>query len=305
MIGILTLGVMAMIVLIGAFFASLNRQPQITLEERIFRRKTTTDLKEENTDKQGVINNLKIKLMQSGVGISVPVYFMIGLVSALGVYILILFLIDTPIFAIAGALIVGFIIPNKVLLFLIARNKCQFDTAFIKALKRMSATMRTGSTLLQALQEVVDAEVLPMVVRKELGIVLVDYEYGDSFAEAFYHMYERTGLVDVKSVAMSIEIGMKQGSKLYESFDNYVSTIMERKENEAEGRAIMAESKNTTNILVAVPFAFNAVIKYLQPTYFDNAYEYAGGYGRYLFLLIYGLVIYGYIYVYKKCDIRI
>lgn len=305
MIGILTLGVMAMIVLIGAFFASLNRQPKITLEERIFRRKTTADLKEENTDKPGEFNKLKIKLMQSGVGISIPVYFMIGLVSAIGVYILILFLIGTPIFAIAGALIVGFIIPNKVLLFLIERNKCQFDTAFIKALKRMSATMRTGSTLLQALQEVVDAEVLPMVVRKELGIVLVDYEYGDSFAEAFYHMYERTGLADVKSVAMSIEIGMKQGSKLYEAFDNYVSTIMERKENEAEGRAIVAESKSTINILVAVPFVFSAVIKYLQPTYFDSAYEYAGGYGRYLFLLIYGLVIYGYIYVYKKCDIRI
>lgn len=305
MIGILTLGVMALIVLIGAFFVSLNRQPQITLEERIFRRKTTADLREDNNEKEGVFNKLKVKIVQSGVGISVPVYFMIGIVSAIAVYILILFLIDTPFFAVVGALLVGFIIPNKVLLFLIERNKSKFDRAFIKALKRMSATMRTGSTILQAVQEVVNAEVLPMVVRKELAIVLVDYEYGDSFAEAFYHMYERTGLVDVKNVAMSIEIGMQQGSKLYEAFDNYVSTIMGRKEIEAESQAITAESKSTTSILVAIPFVFSAAIKYLQPTYFDSAYEYAGGLGRYLFIIIYGLVIYGYIYVYKKCEVRI
>lgn len=306
MIGILTLGTMTVVILLGAFLASMRKPKKVTLEERIFRRKTAADLdKMDAEDELKWLDKLQIELAQSGVGISVPVYLMIGLVSGMCVYFVIVYLVGTIIAALLGAGIVGVVLPRQILIFLIDRKKSEFDLAFSKALKRMSATMKTGGTLLQAVQGVAEAGAMPKSIREEMALVLMDYDYGDSLEVAFYHMYDRTGLTDVKNMAIAIEIGLRQGSKLYEVFDNYVNTIMGRKEIEADGRATLSDIKTSTNVLVVVPFGFAAVLKFLQPTYFDGAFAYAGGLGKYLFFILYSFVIFGFIYLRKKCNIRI
>lgn len=306
MIGILTLGTMTVVILLGALIASMRKPKKVTLEERIFRRKTAADLdKIDAEDELKWLDKLQIELAQSGIGLSVPVYFMVGLVSGMCVYFVVVYLVGTIIAALIAAGIVGVILPRQILLLLIDRKKREFDLLFSKALKRMSATMRTGGTLLQAVQGVVEAESMPKSIREEMALVLMDYDYGDNFVVAFNHMYDRTGLIDVKNIAVAIEIGFKRGSKLYEVFDNYVKTIMERKEIEADGRATLSDLKTSSNFLVVIPFAFAAVVKYAQPTYFDSFFAYAGGLGRYIFIAIFCFVIYGFTYMRKKCDIRI
>lgn len=150
----------------------------------------------------------------------------------------------------------------------------------VKALKRMASSLRTGSTLLQAVEDVVHTHALPRVIREELAAVLLDFEYHDTFEEAFKKMYERTGSEDVKSTALSIQISTKYGAKL-------------------------ASVSATVTIVSLVPFLFGFLVRYSDPTYFDGLYAFGGGLGRWVLLVLYGIDVFGYFFLKSKCNIRI
>jgi len=300
---LITFGIVTVVMLLAAFLISLKSRRKITLEERLYHRKTSYRVEEDR--ELNVIERLELDLKQSRVNISVSVYFLIGIVGAASVFFLFQYLLEDIIIAVIAAAVIGFYIPKQLLVILKEKKMQEFDNSFSKALKRMSASMRSGSSMLQAVQSVVDTPAMPKVIREEMALILIDYDYGDSIDIAFRKMAERTGVKDVKSIAISIEIGMRQGSKLFEVFDSYVNTIMDRKESEAEARATLSATRASVNILVSVPFLFTAGMKVMSPGYFDLAYGYAGGLGKYIYFAIYGFVIAGYVYLVRKCNIRI
>lgn len=305
MLGLVIFCLISSILVLAAFCIQVRRPAKITLEERLYHGRSSNRMIEEDKEKLSAYEKLQLELKQSGVNISVTVYFMIGVVSAAAVYFLMEFLLEDSLAAMVAALVVGGYVPRKVVSILRDRRMQEFDMAFSKALKRMSASIRSGSTLVQAIENIVETPAIPKIIREEMALVLVDYDYGEGIEAAFRRMADRTGVADVKGVSISIEIGMRQGSKLFEVFDNYVNTIMDRKEAEAEARATLAATKQSINMLVCVPFLFTAVMKFMSPDYFDPVYSFMGGYGKYIFLAIYGFVIFGYMQCLKKCDIRL
>lgn len=299
----IALGVITVIILLATFIIEARRASRVSLEERLSGR-----LKKEETvfeeRKLSYLERLEMDLVQSRVGINVPIYFLIAFVSGGIVFALSLFLIESAFAAFAIACI-GFLVPKQIVNGLKDIRQREFDAMFSKALKRMSANLRASATLPQAVIDVATAESLPMVLREEMGKVRVDYEYGVSMEKAFYSLYERTGVDDVKGVAMAIEISTKKGTKLYEAFEKYVDTIAERKAAEAESRAALASTRMTINIIALAPFLFAAMMKLMSPTYYNSVYELWGGLGRYVFLLIYVFVGLGYFVTKKMCNIRL
>lgn len=304
MLEIIVVGVVAFILLFTVFFLSLKRAGKITLEERLYHRRGAYQ-EEVNEKRLNPIEQLDLELRQSGVSISVTVYILIGVVGAATVYFLFQYLLEDLLGAVTAGLVIGFYLPKQLLGVLRQQKMQEFDLSFSKALKRMSASMRSGSTLLQSVQSVVETPTMPKAIREEMSLVLVDYDYGDSLDVAFRRMGDRTGVQDAKSIAISIEIGLNQGSKLFEVFDNYVNAIMDRKEAEAEARASLAMTRSSINMLVLIPFLFTAGMKAMSPGYFESVYSYSGGIGKYIFFAIYGFVLVGYVYLMRKCNVRI
>lgn len=298
----IVLGVMSVIILLAMFIVEVRKAGKISLEERLANRMSVQEGREEK--RLSYFEKLELDLERSRVGINVPIYFLIAFVSAGILFAVGMFLIDSiPMSLLVACL--GIFVPRQLVNSLKDMRRQEFDEMFSKALKRMSANLRTSATLPQAVMDVATAENLPAVLREEMTKVRVDYEYGLTMEEAFLNLYERTGVEDVKGVAMAIEISTKKGTKLYEAFENYVDSIAERKTAEAEGRAALASTRMTINISAAAPFLFTAMMKIVSPTYFDSIYLLWGGSGKYLFLFLFLLVGAGYIVCKKMCDVKL
>lgn len=302
---LLAFGVAAFLVLCGVLFINLTSAGKIGLEERLAHLRDQSMRGDQESLEKGLFYQLSQDLYQSRVGIGVTTYLLIGLVAGIIIGFCTWYLLEDTISGCFCGIAFGYFVPGKVVKILKDRKLLEFDQSFMKALKRMSATLQAGGTMLGAVESVKDAPGMPPIITEEMNQVLQDYSVGASLGEAFHRMAERTGNKDVKSVAISIDIGMKQGSRLYEVFDSQVNTMMERAESEADARATLANVRSSVNILAVMPFVFTIAMKYMSPGYFDLAYAYGGGIGKYLFLLIYMYVFLGYLYLSGKCRIRL
>ena len=225
------LGSMAIIVLVAASFVLYDsrRFGSISLEEILRLRKSGRD--EVINDKEAEIKDsyyqkVKQKIKQSGVKISVTTYFLIAAVAAVVIFSGVLFLVDSLPAAVVAAF-AGLLVPSYILGILRERRMRAMATMFSRVLKRMIASLQSNSTLLQAIDDVIDSEAIPKMMREEMAIVRLDFNYGDSLDKAFRNMYQRTGLEEIKSVALAVEIAQEQGSDLSEAFSSYVSAIQE------------------------------------------------------------------------------
>lgn len=303
------LGSMAIIVLVAASFVLYDsrRFGSISLEEILRLKKSGRD--EVINDKEAEIKDsyyqkVKQKIKQSGVKISVTTYFLIAAVAAVVIFSGVLFLVDSLPAAVVAAF-AGLLVPSYILGILRERRMRAMATMFSRVLKRMIASLQSNSTLLQAIDDVIDSEAIPKMMREEMAIVRLDFNYGDSLDKAFRNMYQRTGLEEIKSVALAVEIAQEQGSDLSEAFSSYVSAIQEREEGMADARATLAGTKTSVNLMSAMPFIFALFLKFSQPDYFDTVYAWGGGLGRYFILSMYLLVVFGFIYLHKKCDVKL
>lgn len=284
---------------------SLRQPDRIDLAGKI-RRRNGTDYGnlDVGPEKVSLFAKKEKALLQSGTGITLPVYYLMIAVTGLVLYLLTEFLLDSKA---AAALVAcaSLFVPGYVIRQMKAKRKAEFDDIYVKALKRMASSLRTGSTLLQAVEDVVYAHSLPRAIREEMAAVLLDFEYNVTFEDAFLKMYERTGSEDVKSTALSIQISTRYGAKLYEALEGYATAILKRKEMEAESRAKLASVSATVTVVSLVPFLFGFLVRYSDPTYFDGLYTFGGGLGRWLILILYGIDVFGYFFLKSKCNIRI
>lgn len=255
-------------------------------------------------EKEGVIERLEHKLAAADVGMSVPVYLGIILVAAVLIYLLTAYLTDAKgIGVILGC--AGIFVPPYIVDVLKDRKEDEFDSMFMKALKRMSGSLRAESSLEQALEEVSETSSLPESVRKEFRTCLSDYKYHNDMKKAFLGMYDRTGDKDVKSVALAVAISEKYGSSLADIFDSYADTISKRKIMEANAKAELSSTRTDTMIACAAPFLFGIGMKVMQHDYFDPVYEWLDGMGKYVIIGLYGIVVFGFMFLMKRCRVRL
>ena len=178
----------------------------------------------------------------------------------------------------------------------------EFESMLAKALKHMSASLRTGSTIVQAVEGVIKAPNMPQRICEEMEKVRLDYYYGGDMKKAFANLYERTGCEEIEGIILAVEISETTGTSLYEAFDSYVTSITTRKESEAEARASLASVRMSTNIVACAPFVFAGVLKFISPDYFAELYTYGGGIGRFILLALFAFVGIGYVVVHKMCE---
>lgn len=302
---LIVFGTMALIVMAGILVLSLRKADPVDLMGKIRLRNGVPgvgNLREE--EKQSYFIRKEKELLQSGTGITLPIYYLMIVVAAALLFLLADFLLDSK----AAACIVAcmsLFLPGYIIREIRSKRKAEFDAMYVKALKRMASSLRTGSTLLQAVEDVVHTYSLPKTIREEMAAVLLDFEFQSTFEEAFLKMYERTGSEDVKSTALSIQISKRYGAKLYQALEGYASAILQRKEMEAEGRAKLSSVSSTISTVSLVPFIFAFLVRLSDPAYFDGLYAFGGGMGRWILFALYGVDVFGYFFLKHKCNIRI
>ncbi len=302
-LNLIVFGIATFVILIGIFIASQQKSkkiPLIDLQEGRRVRRYDAEPEEDG----GYLKKVRMKIKQAGIQMPLYVYFGSAVVTAIIVYTIVYFLIDSVEIALLCAL-VGFVVPSRIVEYLREKRIQEMENQFTKALRRMSSTFRSGGNVYRAVNDVAASDAMPDAIRQEMAIIIGDYESGDTFAQGFQRLYERTGIEDAKSVALGIEIGTRSGSDMAEALDNYIAAIHDRQAMVAEGRATLAGTKTQVTIMCFVPFIFSAFLKVSDPTYFDAAYNWLGGFGRYIIVMLYGVVVVGFFMLRKMCDIKL
>lgn len=295
---------LSLLVCILLLIARLFAPKKGVIEGRLRKKRESGAAFVNTLEDDGPLRKLEKKLSQADVGIGVAAYLGMVLAASVMIYLIVSYLTDAKGAGLIVAL-AGVFVPDYIVGVLKRRRSDEFDTMFMKALKRMSGNLRAESSLEQAMEDVAGATGLPETVRREFRICLSDYRYHADMKKAFLSMYERTGDRDVKSVALAVAISERYGSSLSEIFDSYAETISKRKIMEANARAELSSTRTDTVIACSAPFLFGAAMKVMQPDYFDAAYAWMGGAGKYILILLYAMVAGGFMFLMKKCSVRL
>lgn len=179
-----------------------------------------------------------------------------------GFVIFLLFLPNViPGILVGGALGFAFSkMPQPIIRMLKTRRAARFNLQMVDALTLMSNALRSGLTLVQASELVVQE--MPNPIKQEFGLLLAQNRIGVPIDEAFANLSERLEVEDLGMFATAILILRETGGNLAETFDTVVYIIRERVKLSAKIMALTAQGVTQAVVLIVIPFVL-LIVQYL------------------------------------------
>lgn len=223
-------------------------------------------------EKRGLRGRLNSALERAGLEVRPGEFVTIVVVTA--VVVLLLFsLIGGPLVGILAAMVVP-VIAKVVVSIKTSRRQAAFGSQLSDALQQMSASLRTGYAVSQAMNVV--ATEAPSPVADEFRRVLLEVRLGRQMGGALQAMADRMRGEDVTWLVQAMEINREVGGDLAEVLDNVAVTIRERDHLRRQVKAISAEGRLSAYVLVAMPIVLAGVLAVLNPGYFSELTHGAG-----------------------------
>jgi tight adherence protein B len=178
--------------------------------------------------------------------------------SALG------FLVNFSVFFAILFGLLGLLVPRWVISWLRARRFRQINAQLGEALTLVSSSLRSGLSLPQGVELVVQE--LEPPIAEEFAIVIKENRLGLSFDEALSNLAERVPTPDLDMVVTAIVTIRETGANLAEVFDVIAHTVRERKKVEGKIQAMTAEGMTQGMLMCAVPPILIIAFYFLDPT---------------------------------------
>jgi tight adherence protein B len=134
----------------------------------------------------------------------------------------------------------------------------RFEDQLLDALAFMSNGLRSGLSLVQTMEMVV--EELSNPISEEFGLVLSEQRVGVPFEEALLNLERRIGSEDVQILVTSINILRQSGGNLSETFQTIGYTIRERKKVKGKIATMTAQGISQAVIISIMPFALGGIL---------------------------------------------
>ena len=134
----------------------------------------------------------------------------------------------------------------------------RFEDQLLDALAFMSNGLRSGLSLVQTMEMVV--EELSNPISQEFALVLSEQRVGVPFEEALLNLEKRIGSEDVQILVTSINILRQSGGNLSETFQTISYTIRERKKVKGKIKTMTAQGVSQAVIITVMPFALGAIL---------------------------------------------
>ncbi len=140
-------------------------------------------------------------------------------------------------------------------------------------------------------------------IATEFGIMVDQVSYGDDLVDAFASFAERTGLEDVRYLAVSVGIQHGTGGNLANVLRTLSTVIRERMSMRKRIKAISAEGRLTSQFLSALPLVILGATSFTAPNYYQGVAD--DPLFRPLATIIACLVIANYLIMRRLVDFRI
>jgi tight adherence protein C len=163
--------------------------------------------------------------------------------------------------ALAGAVILGYFVPDQVLVSLRKKHRLSLMSALPDTTDMLSIVLGAGLSLDQAIARVGDEIrfVYPELA-DELYWMTLEVQAGQERAVAFQHMAQRTGLIDIRSLATMIVQAERFGTGLSQALRIYADSLRSKRRLEIEATINKAAVKMVFPIVLFVLPALFVVI---------------------------------------------
>jgi tight adherence protein B len=158
----------------------------------------------------------------------------------------------------------GLVVPRWVISWLRARRFRQINAQLGEALTLVSSSLRSGLSLPQGVELVVQEMEPP--IAEEFAIVIKENRLGLAFDEALTNLAERVPTPDLDMVVTAIVTIRETGANLAEVFDVIAHTVRERKKVEGKIQAMTAEGMTQGMMMCAVPPVLIITFYFLDPS---------------------------------------
>ncbi|MBI2609137.1 MAG: type II secretion system F family protein [Deltaproteobacteria bacterium] len=187
----------------------------------------------------------------------------------------------------------SFRLPKIVIHILVRRRVSKFNSQMIDGLTLLSNALKSGLSIVQGIQVVVDE--MPNPFSEEFNLVLSQQKVGVPLDECFTKLAERVPSEDVEMFVTAIVILRETGGNLSETFDTVVHTIRERIKVEKKIGSMVFMGVMQGVIVTAIPFFLLVLLYVIDPQHVTILFTNVWGYvilGIMLFMqLIGGLMI--------------
>ena len=157
-------------------------------------------------------------------------------------------------------------VPGLILSRLRVRRREKFNRQLIDALVSMGNALKSGFSITQAIEHVVENGENP--IAQEFDTFLHQTRVGVSFTDALNNLDQRVGSDDLSLVVLSIETARRTGGNLTEIFENISRTIRERFRIENRIKTLTAQGRLQGIIIGLMPIAIGAFLFFFQPAMF-------------------------------------
>ena len=171
---------------------------------------------------------------------------------------------NAPVAVIVGVL-AGWLGMRLVLSFRIARRMAAFGDQLPTVLQLVAGSLRSGFSLVQALDAVVREEAQPAA--GEFARALAEARLGVALDVALDGVASRMDSEDLRWSVMAIRIQREVGGNLAEVLRNTVVTMRERAYLRRQVRSLSAEGRLSAYILVAMPLLVGGWLMLTSPAY--------------------------------------
>lgn len=162
---------------------------------------------------------------------------------------------------------VGYNVPRLVTKYLQSRRMQRIDGQLVDSLVLMSNSLKSGLSLVQALEMVV-REMRPPV-SDEFGRMVKEIQLGRLTDDALLTFTERVPLEDVKLAVDAIMTLRETGGNLSETFQVIAHTIGERKKVEGKISSMTAQGMTQGIVMCAMPLIMMGIFVLMDPNYMD------------------------------------
>ena len=206
------------------------------------------------------------KLENSGVGLSANAYFLIMLIMPVIMGVGVFIISKKVVFALFVAL-ASLSLPEGIVRLLQKQIDKEFEERYAKSLEQLGAALKSGMTILQAVQEVANNKFIHESIRKKYQNINLDIQMGVSIADAFRHFAENTNNQDAWDVAIAIDVQSEVGGREADVIMNISEQIRERMIFRKEIKSMFSGTSSMVTIMDFIPLG---IILYL--CFMDNSY---------------------------------
>jgi tight adherence protein B len=252
----------------GAPVAAPVERPQILAEERGFKR-VAEDL-DRVMSRRGVGGGISVDLARADLKLTVTEFVILNLLSVLGVAVLAALLFRSPIFALPGA-VLGFFLPRWWIRLLQRRRLNAFNGQLGDALNLLVNGLRSGYSMLQAMEAV--SKELPPPISVEFARVVQEVGLGLSYEDALDNLVRRIRSDDLDLMVTAINVQHEVGGNLAEILDTISYTIRERVRIQGEIRVLTGQTMLSGYIVGFLPIAITVILFLMSRDYIMQMFQ--------------------------------